>query len=178
MKKLSFSLQPFRREEVAHDYRIAGEITRDLNRLVIMYKLSGPLGHLTIPPAGKPARKHGLWEETCFEFFLKLKDSDVYWEFNLSPSGCWNTYRFSAYRQGMQEEPALDCLPFSIKTLPDALLLTLEFDLKKIIPPDRMINIAVCAVIKDINAGTTFWARAHHGTRPDFHRLDKVMFEL
>ena len=65
-------------------------------------------------PADMPARRDRLWEETCFEFFLAVKNSPRYWEFNLSPAGHWNVYRFADYRQGMQEEPAFASLPFSV----------------------------------------------------------------
>ena len=73
-------------------------------------------------PADLPARKHGLWEETCFEFFLGVKDSPRYWEFNLSPAGHWNVYRFAGYRQGMEEETAFTALPFRDRRGSDSLV--------------------------------------------------------
>jgi len=179
MKEPDFSLQPFYTENTLHDFRITGRIGRNLNKLTILYELSGPLKDLIIPPlSDEPARMERLWEETCFEFFLKEKDSDIYWEFNLSPSGDWNIYRFKTYRQGMHEEQAFNSLAFSVQTYSDILRLELEFDLEKIIPQDQAINVAVCVVTKAVNSAMGYWALVHTGLKPDFHRQDSFTIEV
>ena len=92
--------------------------------------LRGKLAELVIPgPAARPARRHGLWEETCFEFFLGVKDAPGYWEFNLSPAGHWNVYRFAGYRQGMAEEKAFTSLAFSVRRRADRLGFALELEI-------------------------------------------------
>ena len=112
MNGQDFSLQPFSPIGPPLNFKITGHITRRSRQLAIRYDLRGDLAELVIPaPADLPARRHGLWEETCFEFFLGVKDSPRYWEFNLSPAGHWNVYRFAGYRQGMAEETALDVTP-------------------------------------------------------------------
>src|SRR4030042_7193941 len=50
--------------------------------------------------------------------------SERYWEFNLSPAGHWNVYRFASYRKEMREEPAFASLPFRVRTEPEALRLS------------------------------------------------------
>ncbi|HEY9846852.1 MAG TPA: hypothetical protein V6D03_11730 [Candidatus Caenarcaniphilales bacterium] len=116
MNNQSFSLQPFGAANLMPDLKIRGNIARHFNTLTIRYELLGPLTELVIPElGGRPVRKNALWEEMCFEFFLAIKNSLRYWEFNLSPAGHWNIYSFAAYRQGMQEETAFTSLPFDVQ---------------------------------------------------------------
>ena len=179
MKSRSFLLKPFPSTGLLPHFKITGDVARSFNKLLISYKLSGPLAEIMVPAsADVRARKNGLWEETCFEFFLGVKNSSQYWEFNLSPAGHWNVYRFAAYRQGMEEETAFAVLPFRVKRQVDALLLALEFDLSKIIPQDQALVAAVSAVIKHRNGRLTYWALTHPGPRPDFHRRDAFIIDL
>jgi hypothetical protein len=137
------------------------------------------LAELVIPArADLPAREHGLWEETCFEFFLAVKNSPQYWEFNLSPAGHWNIYCFQAYRQGRQEETAFRSLPFSVQSRPDSLLLVLELDLDRIVPADQALEVAIAAVSKLLDGQATYWALTHPGPQADFHRRDSFIIEL
>lgn len=171
-----FSLQPV---SPLPDFKLTGNLARDSNTLAIRYVLFGPLAELVIPePVDLPARKQGLWEATCFEFFLAVKHSPQYWEFNLSPAGDWNVYRFAAYRQGMQEETAFTSLPFNIQNQSDALLLTLEIDLYQIVQADQTLEIAISTVIKHRDGEVTYWALNHRGSQADFHRRDSFIVEL
>src|SRR5512134_701601 len=115
MRVRKFSLFPFPGEGHAPAIRVAGSMTRRANRLSVRYALTGDLSEIAIPaPQPFPMRKDKLWEETCLEFFLGPTDSERYWEFNLSPSGNWNVYRFASPRKGMAEEPAVPSLPFAV----------------------------------------------------------------
>jgi hypothetical protein len=174
-----FFLKPFKQEDALHDLMFTGSINRDINRLTILYELFGPIKELIIPDfSDKPIRMDRLWEETCFELFLNSQNFGTYWEFNLSPSGHWNVYRFNGYRKGMQEEEAFISLPFSVQTGPDILRLAIEFDPETIIPPAQAVNVAVCAVMKEKSGRITYWALTHHGEMPDFHMADSFVIEL
>jgi hypothetical protein len=179
MNSLNFSLQQFPSASFLPDLEITGTIARFFNTLSICYVLHGPLAEIVIPASADiPARQNGLWGDTCFEFFLNVKNSDPYWEFNLSPAGHWNVYRFKTYRQGMQEELAFASLPVSIQRQSDILNLSLELDLGKIIPADQTLNVAISAVIKSKNGTVIYWALCHHGPQADFHRRDSFIVEL
>lgn len=179
MKTRNFTLQPFPGTGPRPNIDISGTISRQAHTLAIRYLLQGRLTELDIPPLSNPAaRRIGLWEKTCFEFFLAVKDSPGYWEFNLSPSGDWNVYRFEIYRQGLNEEKAFSQLPFSIREQSDFLRLGLEFDLGLIIRTDQAIEAAVTAVIKTRNREETFWAMAHPAEGPDFHHRDGFIVQL
>jgi len=181
MNERSFSLQPFPAAGPLPGLTLTTTLARRrcTNTLVISCALYGRLADLVIPaPACTPVRKDGLWEETCFEFFLALENSPRYWEFNLSPAGHWNVYRFTAYRQGMQEETAFTSLPFSVRTRSDSLSIGLDLDLGRIVRPDRSLEVAVSAVIKHGGGEASYWALAHRGAQADFHRRDSFIVEL
>lgn len=179
MKNQSFSLQPFSSTGQMLDIRIAGNIARNTNQLAIEYTLSGDIKKVAIaPPSETPSRKHELWRDTCFEFFLGIKNSPKYWEFNLSPTGDWNVYRFENYRQGMQEETVFSTLPFIIQQQADSLGLTLDLDLDKIIPQEQALEVAITTVIKQTDGEVTYWALTHQGAEADFHRRDSFILEL
>ena len=179
MNKQTFSLQPFSSTESFPHLKITGNISRNANQLTICYNLGGDLKKIAIsPPSNAPSRKHELWEDTCFEFFLGIKDSQRYWELNLSPAGHWNVYRFDDYRQGMEEETAFEKLPFRIQNQIDALVLTLDVDLDKIVSPNQAIEIGITTVIKNIDGNVSYWALTHRGEEPDFHLRDSFIVKL
>jgi hypothetical protein len=179
MNSRSFALQPFPQAGPGLPVVITGSLTRRAHKLTISYELHGQLAALMIPrPAERPARRDGLWEDTCLEFFLAARGSASYWEFNLSPSGHWQVYRFAGYRQGRQEEAAFHSLPFRVQQDRDTFRLALEVEVAKIIPPDQALELAVAAVIQIRNGEATYWALAHRGLKPDFHRRDSFIIQL
>ena len=142
MNGRDFLLQPFAPTGRPSDITIGGSIARRADILAIRYELRGRLAELVIPgPAELPARRHGLWEGTCFEFFLGVKDSPGYWEFNLSPAGHWNVYRFAGYRQGMAEETAFASLDCSVRRRPDRLEVALELEIGRIAAADQPLAV-------------------------------------
>jgi hypothetical protein len=179
MSDRNFSLLPFPGGDLRPSLKISGNITRLSHTFSIHYDLHDPESEAIFPAlCDRPVRQHDLWKSTCFEFFLGVKDSSQYWEFNLSPSGHWNVYRFDAYRQGMQEEAAFAALPFSVKPRSDALALTLEMDLLRIIRAEQTLEIGVSTVIKLRDDKIAYWALAHPGSEADFHRRDSFTIDL
>jgi hypothetical protein len=179
MTARDFSLQAFPGTGLQLDLKITGSVTRHYHTFDIRYVLHGPLADLLIPaPAEAPTRRHRLWEETCFEFFLALRNAPRYWEFNLSPAGDWNVYRFCDYREGMQEEPTFARLPFALNIQLDALTLNLKCPLDPIVPANQPLEVAVSAVTRHRNGKATCWALTHPGPQPDFHRRDSFIMDL
>ena len=173
MKGESFFLQPFPPGDPWPSLEIIGGIIRSSSTFAMHYMLHGRMEELVIPePAATPVRKNGLWEETCFEVFLGVKDSPAYWEINLSPAGHWNIYRFADYRQGMREETALEPVLFSVQTRPHCLFGTLEIDLAKVLGADQPVELGFSAIIQHRDGKVTYWALSHLGPQPDFHRRE------
>ena len=168
-----FSLTPFPGEERGPDLKITGTIARHGDTLSIDCAIRGTPSELAIPsPEDPPERRDRLWEDTCLEIFLAAAGSEPYWEFHLSPAGHWNVYRFTGYREGRAEEPAFSTLPFLVRREPEAVRLSLDLGLARILPAGTPIEAAVCAVVRTASGKTTHWALAHTGPRPDFHRRD------
>ncbi|MBD2120805.1 DOMON-like domain-containing protein [Trichocoleus sp. FACHB-262] len=179
MNSKAFSLQPFPHTNSPANLQLTGDIARRAQTLHIRYVLSGDLSKIAIAaPSDSPTRKHELWQETCFELFLGLQDSDRYWEFNLSPSGDWNVYRFDGYRQGMQEETAFTVLPSAVETQPEAHTLSLELNLAAIASDEKPLDVAITAVVKTKDSEVTYWALAHTGSEADFHRRDSFVLNI
>ncbi len=176
MKKYTFSLQPF--QPTNTDLQITGEISRDNNILTVYYRLKGDLGAIEIPAVEKlPIRKNELWETTCFEFFLGIKDTPMYWEFNLSPSGDWNIYHFDDYRQSMQLEHKVESLPFNILRDSNALYLGLEFNLDCLSIIENL-DVSITTVTKNKQGEISYWALKHSGEEADFHLRDSFSLSL
>lgn len=174
-----FSLIPFPAEEHRPDIGITGRVWQRADTLSVCYALRGNLSEIAMPASGElPERKDRLWEETCLEFFLGVRDSRRYWEFNLSPAGHWNVYRFTGYRKGMREEPAYTSLPFRLQMEPGTVRLSLDLGLGKIIPAGRTVEVAISAVIRTVAGMTSHWALVHPGPRPDFHRRDGFVLNV
>ncbi len=179
MSARGFRLYPFPGTTLRFPLEITGTITRRDRTLLLCYELRGDLGALLLPgPAANPVRLDGLWRETCLEFFLAPPDSPRYWEFNLSPAGHWNVYRFRDYRQGMAEDATFAALPFSVQPEPALWHLTAEIDLAGIIPAHQALAAAASAVITDRHLETTYWALTHPGPQPDFHWRDAFLIDL
>lgn len=150
--------------------QITGRINRRGDLLSLGYDLIGQAAAITIPShGGRPLRRYGLWNETCFELFLGIESSDRYWEFNFSPKGHWNVFRFETYRKDMREESTFVSLPFSVHALPESLNLSVEIHLAKIIPADQALKAGISAVLRSVEGDCTYWALTHPSAQPDFH---------
>ncbi|MEL6927921.1 MAG: DOMON-like domain-containing protein [Cyanobacteria bacterium J06600_6] len=174
--KSDFILIPFN-QDTAPQVNITGKVQRQDNQLAIAYKLSGT--DILIPPlANSPKRQFDLWLHTCCEFFLCIPDSSQYWEFNLSPAGHWNVFRFLDYRQNIAEETAFETLPFEVISQSDYLEVNLTVDLNQIIATTQHLQLGVTAVIEDRQHQLSYWALSHPGKEADFHLRESMAIFL
>lgn len=170
-----FSLTPFD-SDTAPAIAIDGDIERDGDRLRIKYRLKGA-SQVVLPKKNDlPTRQYDLWEHTCFEFFLGLKDSSTYWEFNLSPAKDWNVFHFLNYRQDIAEEMIFNTLPFEVFLDDDSLLLNLEVELDKIIS-ELELEVGITTVVED-DRHLSYWALTHPAKEADFHHRDSFIIKL
>lgn len=170
---------PFARDEHEPPLIIFGSVGKRSHIFTIDYRVVGRLMDVDIPAAATlPSRRDGLWEGTCFEFFLALRETSPYWEFNLSPAGHWNVYRFNAYRQGMREEAAITSMPFSVRREPELVQVSLELELKKIGVADGPLDVGISGVVRHKRGHLEHHALAHPAPRADFHRRDGFIITL
>ncbi|MGF1588456.1 MAG: DOMON-like domain-containing protein [Pleurocapsa sp.] len=175
--KSTFDLSPFTRN-TAPTVNISGNIERQNNQLKILYRLEGS-SQIIIPQiVNSPTRQDNLWEHTCCELFIGLQNSTKYWEFNLSPAGDWNVFRFPDYRQYIAEEMVFDSLPFRVLQQADWLQLQLEVNLNKIIPPEQSLKVGVTTVIEDRERQLSYWALTHPAPEANFHHRDSLIIDL
>jgi hypothetical protein len=181
-----FSLIPFPDNCPHPEIEIAGQIERLDQQLSITFQLTGEIEKIVIALSDDhPSRRNELWQTTCFEFFLGLKGSPKYWEFNLSPAGHWNIYRFDDYREGMAEELAFQSLPFLVKVQADSLTLSLSLNLEPIISLTQDLEVGITTVIQTkINNliseqnSITYWALTHVAQEANFHQRKSFILGL
>ncbi len=175
-KQATFRLLPF--AAPAH-LLLSGTVERCRAFLRLRYVFEGETADLVLPASvASPGRKGDLWRDTCCEFFLKVADRPDYWEFNLSPSGNWNVYRFSGYRASMAEEPDIASLSLLVKAGGDRLELDCVVDLQPIGLHAADLVLAISAVTRDRRQGLQYWALIHPGPKPDFHAPEGFVLHL
>ena len=117
-------------------------------------------------------RQDFLWEKTCFEIFIGVKDQDFYREINLSPSQAWQAYAFEEYRYPeiippvTAEDIELNQLKRTHYGLNVSLDLT-EFMLKHKLKWDDLF-LGLSAVL-NTSQGEHFFAMQHSSPNADFH---------
>ena len=144
------------------------DVTRKGDILSLSFHVSG--GYTFRGPTAIGSRVTGLWEDTCFECFLANSAEQSYVEFNFSPTGDWQVFRFSDYRFGgqldsnwaphdfyhRQETPSEHQFNFEMRLLegawPESPLLQAATVIRQ---PEEMLYYALS-----------------HGRRPDFHLRD------
>jgi hypothetical protein len=176
---LSFSLIPFPAPSVPN-LTIKGTLFRQTNILTIQYVLHGKIGNILLPDLSAiSTRKDELWKTTCLEFFLAVKDSPQYWEFNMSPSGDWNVYHMDAYRRiGFREEILIQQLPFQVQKDANSLVLDASVDLNPIIQVKQDLEIGITAIIETKDGNETYWALVHPAPQADFHLRESFILGM
>jgi hypothetical protein len=142
-------------------------------KLVLTYSAGGALDKIFWPASlsSTPQRRDEHWKHTCFEAFvkpIKPEGQEEYWEINLSPTGDWNVYRFTSYRNGMTKEESVQTLqPTFTKQgnqwhLSCALWVPAWSEAKE-------LEIGLTSVIEETSGEISYWAIHHAGPQPDFH---------
>lgn len=122
---------------------------------------------------GYPRRDY-LWQHTCFELFIGLKNQTVYREINLSPAGVWNCYGFENYREPAQMPPvaANDIQLLELKTQSQKLEAVLSF--QQFFEAHQCgwndLTLGLTSVIKTRKQREFYFALQHSSVQADFHR--------
>jgi hypothetical protein len=154
-------------------------VARQDGRLSLLYRLEGPLEAVRLPLLEpSPGRRDELWTTTCFECFLAVEGQAPYWEVNLSPAGHWNLYQLEHYRSGLRPETGCGDLVPQVEGGGRRLTLAVSFPLPPAIPAAAPLHLGVTAVIQAPGGELSYWALAHPGAEPDFHRRDGFLLRL
>jgi hypothetical protein len=161
---------------------IVDEFTVDIerrqdSRVWIRYHVEAPLADLDLGLPGEPERRDGLWKTTCFEAFVRKAGSDAYLEFNFAPSSAWAAYSFTGYREGMAELPVASAPELGNDASDSHFALEAIFELPSVWR-DRELQMAITAVIEEIDGTKSYWSLTHSPGAPDFHHPDCFTLHL
>ena len=138
------------------------------DRLVLRVTVTGAIASKLAITKAPRQRRSGLWNDHCFELFIGAPGSDVYWEWNLAPSGHWQCFRFSQYRKNRTLSELLTLSSCVSHCKADAYALEAElFRSQDPIWQKQSLKIGLCAVIRS-GEDLSYFA-LNHGARPDFH---------
>ena len=131
----------------------------------IWFGVGAPASRFIIAEGAESERADELWKTTCFEAFLKSPGSDIYREWNFSPSGQWAAYDFTARRDGRSNaEVAPPYLRVEDNLTWWAMGVTIAVDAEL----DWALGLS--AVLEERDGTKSYWALAHPpGDKPDFH---------
>ena len=167
----SFELSAF---QPTRDLSIVAAIESPASGIIQLgFWLNDPMQQIiwTDKVAGHP-RLDFLWEHTCFELFIGIRDQDQYIEVNLSPSGAWQSYHFEEYRYPETMPPPLNSKIELVELKRTGFGLTATIDINlflhhhKIAMKDLFVGIS--AVIQT-TAKTHYFAMQHSSPEADFH---------
>jgi hypothetical protein len=143
------------------------------------------LDALVLPDPSETRRRcDGLWQTTCLEAFWGFARKQPYWELNLAPSGDWNLYRLSHYRGPLAPVALAAAPPWQVRRRAGELEVAVELDLGEVAGGDESgvaglpLEVSLTAVIEQVGQGVSYWALAHTGAEPDFHRRDSFRLRL
>lgn len=139
--------------------------------LALCYRVQGDLDHVRLPRGESGVRRDALWQQSCFELFVRDGASDGYFEYNFSPGGDWAAYTFQAYRAGGE---GLACLPPKIELSQsgDHLQVAVSlFDLPAQLASEKLL-LGPSVILNAANGTRSYWALDHLGETPDFHRSE------
>jgi hypothetical protein len=160
---------------------VTAEIARvEEGMFVIRFAALGDVRNLRIPePVRYASRQEELWQTTCFEAFIRLRESRSYLEFNFAPSTGWAAYRFGSYRRG-REDLAIPPPHFDVELHTNRLEVVVAVDTSELpaFPDGDVWRINLAAVIEECSGVKSFWALAHPPGKPDFHHPDCFTLEL
>jgi len=171
-----------RAELISHHHTPAKAVRRVMIRsariddvLRVTFRVPGPPARLGLRSPSRPRRVDDLWEQTCFECFIRAGRGPAYLEYNLSPSTEWAIYSFDDYRSGRTDAD----LPVPV-IKPSIRDTRLELSARLWIPPLAALDwhVGLSAVIEEADGTKSYWALAHPPGAPDFHHPDCFALEL
>lgn len=144
--------------------------------LLLRYMLAGAIDALHVPASAPHERTDDLWKTTCFEAFILPKPGPNYLELNLSPSGRWAAYTFTAYREGMADAP-VPTPEISVQRTGEALVLSAEVDTAGLVGAGPW-RVGLTTVVDDLTGGNSYWSLRHPREQPEFHDAAGWVLEL
>lgn len=176
----SYELQPFKRFDAIH---LVSAIEQQNTIINVGFWVRDPMQLIEWPESTqhKLLRADFLWENSCFEIFIGVKNEDFYREINLSPSETWQSYQFEEYRYPENVPPILATDIELIELKRTHYGLNAVLDLQLFLTTHQLqvsdIYIGLAAIFKTAQ-GTQYYAIQHSSPEPDFHNKRDWLHEF
>ncbi|SDB90824.1 hypothetical protein [Acinetobacter boissieri] len=166
----SYELIPFQRFD---EVNIIAAIEQQASLLNVGFWVTDPNGVIEWPAVRQlGGTADFLWQHTCFELFIGIRDYDEYLEINLSPSQLWQCYGFEEYRYPEIMPPRKSNGAEIVELKRTHYGLSATLDVSQFLATHRVsihqIFIGICAVLKTTK-GEKFYALQHSTPHADFH---------
>ena len=174
-----YALTPFQINEESKKIEIKGSIHKIENRFQVVFTLLDPHELVILPTIKREnQRVQGLWNETCFEFFI-TDQSHKYAEGNFTLDFGWNVFWFHSYRQTPLSEFAIHENQNPIR---DIYLSQRKSQIVVNVPPELIekfnkqeMKFSLTTVVKLKNGNTLYYALSHKDKNPNFHHPESFM---
>jgi hypothetical protein len=165
----TFELKAFTEPRVPLN-RITGSLGHKGSWFSLALKLFGAVDQILLPTGSVvPGRGGDLWKATCFEVFFRTSGESRYWELNLSPTGQWEFYCFSSYREGRVLADGVVFEGIKSTKVEESWEVTSDWNIDFLKTHSGPMLLGVSVVIQDIQGQYDYWATHHPGDKPDFH---------
>ncbi len=154
--------------------KITVDLVRDGDTVMITYRVNGAIEKLVFAPEVHQERTDRLWQNSCFEIFVRIKDQRSYHEYNFAPTTHWAAYGFADRRHGMYD--LKDVATPHIQTHINDQGFMLQVAATGVIPAEHNVEIGLSVIIEDKDGAHSYWALAHPTGQADFH--NDVCFAL
>ena len=147
---------------------IEASLSLTSQQLELSFLLQGVGDHYLFERESQAKRADELWRATCFEAFVKNLNSKEYWELNIAPNGSWNLYRFSDYREDMQEESRVLTPKVLFKQERDKVRVSIKVDfMEKLF--DERVDFNLALILLDMEGKRHFFTLNPKEGVADFH---------
>lgn len=148
--------------------------------LEIRYDVTGAIDGFVFPErVPSPVRRDELWKTTCFEGFIAPDGGDGYLEFNFSPSGDWQAYRLTKYREGIAPFDQVRSVEIRTSSLRNRFRMTaIVHLLDECLGSPCDGNASVTVILADGGNKQSFWAPGHGREEADFHHRGGFLMKV
>lgn len=175
----SFELSAF---EVVQDIAIVAAIEIPRSGIIKTgFWINDPEQKIVWPPTqDEIGHQDYLWQNTCFELFIGVKEQDYYREINLAPTA-WQAYAFEEYRfpEDLPPQPAQDIALLELQRTPFGL--TAVIDINAFLHAEQLkmshLFLGLTAVITTAQK-QHFFAMQHSSPQADFHNKRDWLYQL
>lgn len=156
-------------------FQVFADVEWKHGRYRMRFRIEGPIGEVSLlnADAGVISQQPllELWKHTCFESFLGPVDQDYYYEINLSSAGDWTVFRFTGERKGRVTLEKLAPLSLKARRGDSFYEFEAEFDFSSLEDlRGARLRTSPAVILEAGSGGHSYWAAAHSGERPDFHK--------